>query len=178
MHHPKGWQEQSNFEARQSTLKPPIGTINVILTALGRTGSSPFRVMSMSRFPTESDDRESKRARVSATPLIEFLEEDKQGTLQPHNDALVVTLRIGGYDVKSVLVDQGSAVEVMYPDLYKVLNLKPEDLSPYDSPQVSFEGKTVTLKGMIRLPVQIDSDVVEVNFVVVDAYSPYTAIMA
>ena len=79
--------------------------------------------------------------------------------------------------MKRVLVDQGSAVEVMYPNLYKGLNLKPKDLSPYDSPLVSFEGRTVTPKGMIRLPVQTDSDVVEVNFIVVDAYSPYTAIV-
>ncbi|XP_050248622.1 uncharacterized protein LOC126695867 [Quercus robur] len=178
LHRPEGWQEQSNIETRQSTLRPPIGTINVILVAPGRTGSSPFRVMSVGRFPTEPDDRKSKRARVIATPLIGFSDEDKQGTLQPHDDALVVTLRIGGYDVKRVLVDQGSAMEVMYPDLYKGLNLKPEDLSPYDSPLVSFEGKTVTPKGMIRLPVQTDSDVVEVNFIVVDAYSPYTAIVA
>ncbi|XP_050255196.1 uncharacterized protein LOC126701103 [Quercus robur] len=178
LHRPEGWQEQSNIETRQSTLRPPIGIINVILTAPGRTGSSLFRVMSVGRFPTEPDDRESKRDRVSATPLIGFSEEDKQETLQPHDDALVITLRIGDYDVKMVLVDQGNAVEVMYPDLYRGLNLKPEDLSPYDSPLVSFEGKTVTPKGMIRLPVQTDSDVVEVNFIVVDAYSPYTAIMA
>ena len=44
-------------------------------------------------------------------------------------------------------------MEVMYPDLYKGLNLKPEDLSPYNSPLVSFEGKIVIPKGMIRLPV-------------------------
>ena len=178
LHRPKGWQEQSNIETRQSTLRPPIGTINVILAAPGRTGSNPFRVMLVGRFPTEPEDRESKRARVIASPLIRFSDEDKQGTLQPHDDALVVTLRIGGYDVKRVLVDQGSAVEVMYPDLYKGLNLKPDDLSPYDSPLVSFEGRTVTLKGMIRLLVQTDSDVVEVNFIVVDAYSLYTAIVA
>ncbi|XP_030924611.1 uncharacterized protein LOC115951573 [Quercus lobata] len=170
--------EQLNVETRQGILRPPIGTINVILAAPGRTGSSHFRVMSVGRFPTEPDERESKRAKVSATPLIGFTEEDKQGTLQPHDDALVVTLRIGGYDMKKVLVDQGSAVEVMYPDLYKGLNLKPEDLLPYDSPLVSFEGKIVILKGMIRLPVQTDSDVVEVNFIVVDAYFPYTAIVA
>ena len=159
-------------------MRPPIGTINVILAAPGRTGSSPFRVMSVGRFPTEPDERESKRARVSATPLIGFTEEDKQGTLQPHDDALVVTLGIEGYNVKRMLVDQGSAMEVMYPDLYKGLNLKPEDLSPYDSPLVSFEGKIVIPKGMIRLPVQTDSDVVEVNFIVVDAYSPYITIVA
>ncbi|XP_050242256.1 uncharacterized protein LOC126691238 [Quercus robur] len=125
LHHPVGWQEQSNIETRQSTLRPPIGTINVILVAPGRTGSNPFRVMSVGRLPVEADDRESKRARAMATPLIGFSDEDKLGTLQPHDDALVVTLRIRGHDVKRVLVDQGSAVEVMYPDLYKGLNLKP-----------------------------------------------------
>ncbi|XP_030924817.1 uncharacterized protein LOC115951814 [Quercus lobata] len=111
--------EQSNTETRQSTLRPPIGTINVILAASRRTGSHPFRVMLVGRLPAEADNRESKRAKAIAMPLIGFSNEDKQGTFQPHDDALVVTLRIGGYDVKRVLVDQGSAVEVMYPDLYK-----------------------------------------------------------
>ena len=178
LHHPVGWQEQSNVETRQSTLRPPLSTINVILAASGRTDSNPFRVMSVGRLPAEADDRESKRARGMAMPLIGFSDEDKMGTLQPHDDALVVTLRIGGYDVKRVLVDQGSAVEVMYLDLYKGLKLKSEDLMAYDSPLVSFEGKTVTPKGMIRLPIQTDSDMVEVDFIVVDAYSPYTAIVA
>ncbi|XP_030933276.1 uncharacterized protein LOC115959111 [Quercus lobata] len=66
----------------------------------------------------------------------------------------------------------------MYPDLYKGLKLRPEDLTAYDSPLVSFKGKTVTPKGQIRLPIQIGSDIVEVDFIVVDAYSPYTAIVA
>ena len=48
--------------------------------------------------------------------------------------------------MKKVLVDQGSAVKIMYPNLYKGLNLKPEDLTAYDSPLVSFEGKIVTPK--------------------------------
>ena len=102
---------------------------------------------------------------------------DKLGTIQPHNDALVVTLRIGGYDVKRVMIDQGSAVEIMYPDLYKGLGLKPENLTTYSSPFVSFEGKMVVPKGQIRLPVQVGTDVVEVDFIVVDTFSPYTAIM-
>ena len=49
--------------------------------------------------------------------------------------------------MKRVLVDQGSAVEIMYLDLYKRMNLKPEDLMAYDSPLVSFEGKNVIPKG-------------------------------
>ena len=79
--------------------------------------------------------------------------------------------------MKRVLVDQGSVVEVMYPGLYKGLNLKPEDLTAYDSPLVSFEEKTVTSKGQIRLTIQTGLDIVEVDFIVMDAYSPYTAIV-
>ena len=80
--------------------------------------------------------------------------------------------------MKRVLVDQGSAVEIMYPELYKGLNLKLEDLIAYDSLLVSFEGKTVTPRGQIRLPIQTSSDMVEVDFIVVDAYSLYSTIVA
>ncbi|XP_065634994.1 uncharacterized protein LOC136069855 [Quercus suber] len=76
------------------------------------------------------------------------------------------------------MVDQGSAVEIMYPDLFKGLNLTLDDLTPYCSPLVSFEGRMVTPKGQIRLPVQIGSEVVEVDFIVVDVYSPSTEIVA
>ena len=76
-----------------------------------------------------------------------FSDDDKIGTIQPHDDALVITLRIWGYDVKRVIMDQGSAAEIMYPDLYKGLKLKAEDLMPYSSPLVSFEGKIIIPKG-------------------------------
>ena len=66
----------------------------------------------------------------------------------------------------------------MYPDLYKGLNLKSEDLTAYESSLISFKGKTVFPRGQIRLPIQTDSEIVEVNFIVVDSYSPYTAIVA
>ena len=89
----------------------------------------------------------------------------------------MVTLRIGGYDVKRVMIDQGSATDIMYPDLYRGLNLKPKNLTAYSSPLVSFEGKMVIPKGQIRLPVQAGTNVVEVDFIVVDVFSPYTAII-
>ena len=66
----------------------------------------------------------------------------------------------------------------MYLNLYKGLNLKDEDLTPYSSPLVSFEGKIIIPKGQFRLLVQTGSEVVEVDFIVVDAYYPYTTIVA
>ena len=83
-----------------------------------------------------------------------------------------------GYYVKRVLVDQGSEAKIMYPNLYKGLNLKPTDLIAYDSSLLGFDGKVVIPKGQIHLPMQTGSKVVKVDFIVVDAYSPYTTIIA
>ena len=132
----------------------------------------------MAWLSAKGNNLEPKRARIEIQLILGFSDEDKIGTIKTHDNALVVTLRIWGYDVKRVLVDQGIVVEIIYPVLYKGLNLKLKDLMAYDSPLVSFKGKTVILRGQIRLPIQTDSKVVEVDFIVVDAYSPYTAIMA
>ena len=134
--------------------------------------------MSVARLSVGDTSQDPKRARVELSLVMGFSDEDKIGTIQPHDDALVITLRIGGYNVRRVMVDQGNAAEIMYPDLYKWLNLKAEDLTPYSSLLVSFEGKIIISKGQIRLPVQTSSETVEVDFIVVDAYSPYTAIVA
>ena len=89
----------------------------------------------MARLPTEDSSSRLKRAKMDIQPILGFSDEDKIGIIQPQDDALVVTLRIGGYDVKRLLVDQGSTVEIIYPDLYKGLNLRSEDLTAYDSPR-------------------------------------------
>ena len=65
-----------------------------------------------------------------------------------------------------------------YLDLYKGLNLKPKDLEKYDSPLVGFDRRMVIPRGMIRLPVQVGNDGIQVNLIVVKAYSPYIAILA
>ena len=118
-----------------------------------------------------------KRVKMGIPLVLGFSDEDKLGTIQPHDDALVVTLRIGGYDVKRVMIDQGNGAEIKYPDLYKGLNLKLENLTAYNFPPVSFKGKMVVPKGQIRLPMQTSPNVVEVDFIVIDAFSPYMASM-
>ena len=82
-------------------------------------------------------------------PILGFSDEDKVGTIHPQNDALVIMLRIGGYDVKRVMVDQGSGADIMYPDLFKGLNLREEDLSAYDLPLISFEERQSSQRGKL-----------------------------
>ena len=67
--------------------------------------------------------------------------------------------------------------EVMYPDLYKGLGLKLEDLFKYDMPLVRFDGNLVIPEGQISLPISTEGKEVVVNFIVVNVFSPYTAIL-
>jgi len=61
--------------------------------------------MSIDRPFVEDLAPSSKRSKVEVRPVLSFSDEDKIGTSQPHDNALVVTLRIVGYGVKRVLVD-------------------------------------------------------------------------
>ncbi len=95
----------------------------------------------------------------------------------PHNDPLVVKLRIGDSDVKLVLIDQGSCFEIMYPDLFHGLSLKQFDLQPYDAPLVGFSGESVRPMGQITMAIYTGPISLEIEFLVVNVPSPYIAIM-
>ena len=51
---------------------------------------------------------------------------------------------------RMVIIEQGSRAEIMYPNLFKGLGHKLEDLSKYDVPLIGFTGKTIVPRGMIR----------------------------
>ena len=74
-------------------------------------------------------------------------------------------------------MDQRNGTEIMYPNLYKGLGLNPKDLSRYDTLLLGFDGKVVTPEKQIKLRVMAEGREVEVNFKVVNAYSPYTVIL-
>ena len=107
LHHFSGLGGQANSRSERETPSgPPLGTINVIFTAPGRMGSYPSRVMFVARLSSEDTSHEPKRARLDRQLVMGFSDEDKIRTIQPHDDALVIILRIWGYDVRRVMVDQ------------------------------------------------------------------------
>ena len=59
----------------------------------------------MAHLSSEDSSHEPKRVRLERPLVMGFSNEDKIRIIQPHDDALVITLRIGGYDVKRVMVD-------------------------------------------------------------------------
>ncbi|XP_065623843.1 uncharacterized protein LOC136065088 [Quercus suber] len=104
LHHSSGQESQGNSESwKDDSSRPFLGTINVIFATPGRTRSYLSRVMSVARLSTGDTNQDLKRARMEISSVLGFSDEDKIETIQPHDDGLVITLRIEGYDVKRVL---------------------------------------------------------------------------
>ena len=108
---------------------------------------------------------------------ISFLDEDLRDVIQPHNDALVLTLRVWEYDVRRMLIDRGSLSEIMYAGLFVKLGLKHSDLRPTSIPLFGFSGQAVHPMGVITVQVGIGSIRLDTKFLVVDVPSPYNCIM-
>ena len=97
LHHSSGRGSQTGSEFRgDASSRASLGTINIIFATPRRTGSCPSRVMSLSRYPNKGSSSMPKRVKIGIPLVLGFLDEDKLGTIQLHNDTLVVTLRIGG----------------------------------------------------------------------------------
>ena len=159
-------------QQKRNPLPPPLGVIEVIHAAPRGTAAAKG-VLTVACTKGESPEKRMKIGRLT----ISFSEEDLEGTIQPHDDALVVTARISGFLVKRVMIDQGSGADVMYPDLFEGLGLKSQDLAKYDTPLVSFDGRVVVPEGQISLSVDMEGKEVIVTFIVVRSFSPYTAIL-
>ncbi|XP_028062042.1 uncharacterized protein LOC114265419 [Camellia sinensis] len=118
-----------------------------------------------------------KRGKTEEKDVISFLTRDLECIQTPHNDALVVTLRVRDFDVKRILIDQGSSVEIMYYDTFKQLKLRDIDLAPATSPLVGFNSQPEWTMGKIILLVKAGSVVKQVEFWVLKVLSTYNLIL-
>ena len=164
--HPKG-----------NPFPPPLGVIEVIHATPRDTNATGRRILAMASVRDCSDDHPPVKKMKSCWEPIAFDDGDLEGTIQPYDDALVITAWISDFLVKRVMVDQECGADVMYSDLFKGFGLKDQDLTKYDTPLVSFDGRVVIPQGQISLPVNMEGKQVMVTFIVVSSFSPYTAIL-
>ena len=91
LHHSNGLGGQANSRSQSDIpSRPPLGTINVIFAAPSKTGSYLSKIMSVARLSSGDTNQDPKRARVELPLVMGFLDDDKIGTIQPHDDALVI----------------------------------------------------------------------------------------
>ena len=78
LHHSSGRRGQAGSVSQgNAASKPPLGTINVIFAAPGRTRSCPSRVMSVSCYSDDECNSAPKRNKTNVHIVLSFLDADK-----------------------------------------------------------------------------------------------------
>ncbi|KAK8923781.1 hypothetical protein KSP39_PZI019169 [Platanthera zijinensis] len=83
-----------------------------------------------------------------------FGDEDLVGLRTPHQDPLVIIARIGDlcYNVKRILVDNGSSVDVLFFSTLQSMNISNQRLTQAAGPVYDFDNHPVHVLVMITLP--------------------------
>lgn len=114
-------------------------------------------------------------------PAISFSDEDYEGVLLPHTDALVVTLAIANHKIHRILVDTGSSADIFFKSAFDLMKINRGKLVPVRYPLVGFTGEQVMSLGLIELQVTAGTPprqkTIMVKFLIVDVASAYNAIL-
>ena len=95
----------------------------------------------------------------------------------PHYDALVLSLCINGFDMHRLLVDPGSAADLLQLSAFTQMKLSSNMLNSTRQILSGFNGATTTTLGDVALPVTAGPVTRWVLFSVVEDLGPYNAIM-
>ena len=115
------------------------------------------------------------------SPIIGFSEEDARHLHHPHDDALVVNVRVGDHNVHRMLVDNSSSADILYYPAFQQMGINRARLIPTNAPLVGFGGTRILPIGSITLLVTVDDYpqqiTKDVTFLVVDCSSVYNGIL-
>ena len=113
--------------------------------------------------------------------IIGFWEEDARHLHHPHDDALIVSIRVEDYNTYRVLVDNGSSADILYYPAFQQMRIDRDRLIPTNAPLVGFGGTKMYPLGTVTLPVTIGNYpqqiTRDVTFLIFDYSSAYNAII-
>ncbi|XP_026450783.1 uncharacterized protein LOC113350894 [Papaver somniferum] len=106
-----------------------------------------------------------------------FNAEDVEEDMEDHNDPLVLMLPVAGCNVKNILIDGGSSVSVLFYNTFIRMELNDEQLMSFYYTIYGFNSTPTKPLIDIVLEVKTGPMKIETRFSVVDAPSPYNAII-
>jgi hypothetical protein len=112
---------------------------------------------------------------------ITFSKEDLQLKDYPHNDAMVISCVIKGFLVHNVLVDTGSAADIIFAKAFRQMQEPEDKIHDATHPLCGFRGRQIATLSKITMPVTFDivhnTRTEQVVFDIVDMEYPYNAII-
>ncbi|GKV47203.1 hypothetical protein SLEP1_g54121 [Rubroshorea leprosula] len=147
------------YQQAPPPLPPPARIIHMITGGLKAGGlSSKQRKLYVRE--VKHQNRAQKRKIDDAewkNQPITFTSADLDTVVTPHNDPLVTSVMINNCEVQRVLVDTGSAPDIMYFHCFESLGLDPALLQKYDGPIYGFNNQPVPVEGVLTLHVAFGS---------------------
>ena len=80
---------------------------------------------------------------------IVFLSSDLEGVILRHDDPIVISTVMVNAEVKRVLVDRGSSVDIIFLDAFNKLALRNSNLQTYKEELISFSRVKIHSYGLV-----------------------------
>ncbi|XP_074278698.1 uncharacterized protein LOC141602295 [Silene latifolia] len=129
--------------ANQAQPSPPPPYSKVVSVITGGSEICGLTYSAAKRHVTETkEDKPEFSLRVGRQdlPSISYDEADIPDEAEHHHDALIISLSIGNYLVKKILVDTGISVNLIMPETLKNMGFSEKDLVKKAVPLVGFSG--------------------------------------
>jgi hypothetical protein len=94
------------------------------------------------------------KSRWSHIPIT-FSQEDLQLKDYPHNDAMVISCVIKGFLIHNVLVDTGSAADIIFAKAFRQMQEPEDKIHDATHPLCGFGGRQIVAPGKITMPVTV-----------------------
>jgi hypothetical protein len=112
---------------------------------------------------------------------ITFSQEDIQLKDYPHNDAMVISCVVKGFLVHNVLVDTGSAADIIFVKAFRQMQEQEDKIHDATHPLCGSGGKQIATLGKITMSITFgyvhNTRTKHVVFDIVDMDYPYNAIV-
>jgi hypothetical protein len=112
---------------------------------------------------------------------ITFSQEYLQLKDYPHNDAMVISCVIKGFLVHNVLVDTGSAADIIFSKAFRQIQEPDDKIHDATHPLCGFGGRQIMALNMITMPITFgyvhNTRTEHVVFDIIDMEYPYNAII-
>ncbi|KAK3011208.1 hypothetical protein RJ639_011741 [Escallonia herrerae] len=123
------------------------------LTRADRLSSSSRKAYARQVNLTQGPAKQTK-----ASTSLEFDNANLDGVSLPHDDALIITLRIDAFQIKCILVDTGSSVDIIFKDAFNQMGISDNRIKPISSPLYGFTGASAPVKGIAPLTVVVGAE--------------------
>ncbi|XP_070057645.1 uncharacterized protein [Nicotiana tomentosiformis] len=169
--------QRTNFSRgreHQGPPKPPspARTINIIIGDGDNTSINNVKFITTHKFKRSITPEQYDRLEESTI----FDESDADDLTFPHNDALVITLRILDTDVKCIMVDNGSSACIIHPRVLTLMSLEDKIVS-HCITLIDFNNAVERTSGEITLPILAGGVTLEMTFYIMDQATSYNAIV-